>query len=230
MHRNKIAASLLPLLLLCASASLGQTGNAPSSAPQNGIAFAEARGRGASLSPVFTFSTPGYSYRILSSGKGRRTGGNSPPRSFNLQVETGFRLEWAINFAEYKGDLLLICGYTNELDAAGFITRLDGRTLRIKWKAEIPAFNVGRGLIEDGYVYITAIGFVGKVTLRSGAYVWRHDNLYQTGEDTDDAFNSFELPEIKEDTVLFREKSYHRKIVATVEINKLDGRVINITR
>jgi hypothetical protein len=51
-------------------------------------------------------------------------------------------------------------------------------------------------------------------------------NLYQVGEDSDGAFNFFALPKIKEDTVLFRESEIHyRTKVATVQVNKLNGRL-----
>lgn len=101
----------------------------------------------------------------------------------------------------------------------------------MKWKRSIYGFNVGQGLVEGDFAYLTAIGSIAKVDLRSGANVWRHRNLYQVSEHTDSAFNSFELPEIKGDTVLFREASMHvRTKVATVEVNKLNGRVMKMIR
>ena len=47
----------------------------------------------------------------------------------------------------------------------GFIARLDGATLRMKWKRVIPRFNVGQGLLDGAFAYVTGIGFVGKVNL-----------------------------------------------------------------
>ena len=82
-------------------------------------------------------------------GRGRRTDRFSRAVSFDLRIARGFRLDRAIYYAEYQGDLLLISEITDEESGAGFITRLDARTLRMKWKREIPAFNIGQGLIED---------------------------------------------------------------------------------
>ena len=96
----------------------------------------------------------------------------------------------------------------------------------MKWKREIPAFNIGQGLIEDGNAYVTGIGFIGKLNLASGAYAWRHDDLY-----IEDAFNSFELPEITGDVVLFKEsESHYRTRVASIQVEKGSGRIINISR
>ena len=104
-------------------------------------------------------------------------------------------------FAEYQSDLILVCELTDGDHGSGFIARLDGSTLRMKWKQVFAAFNVGQGLLDGDYAYITGIGFIAKVNLQSGAFMWRHQNLYRpsSGE-----FNSFDLPEVSENVVIFR--------------------------
>lgn len=231
MKTNKVI-FILALLLLWTSSSDGQQENVSPSIYQRVRLFTEIKGLPDEIEPsYFEFSASGYNYKILSNGKGKRTGGQGAARPFNLRLSRDDHLSRAVYYAEYQGDLLLTCEISDGESGAGFLTRLDGRTLRMKWKRLIDAFNVGQGLIEDGYAYITAIGIIGKVDLRSGAYVWRHSNLYQVGEDSDGAFNFFELPVIKGDTVLFRESEIHyRTKVATVQLNKLNGRVIKIDR
>ena len=231
MKRNN-AICILALLTLWATSSDGQQEIVSPSAYQNVSAFTEIKGLPDEIEPsYFEFSASGHNYKILRNGRGKRTGGEVAARPFNLRLTKDDYLSRVIYYAEYQGDLLLTCEISDGESGAGFITRLDGRTLRMKWKRWIYGFNVGQGLIEDRYAYITAIGFLGKVDLRSGAYVWRHRNLYQVGENSDDAFNSFELPEIKGDTVLFTEAEIHyRTKVATVQVNKLNGKVIKIHR
>ena len=76
--------------------------------------------------------------------------------------------------------------------------------------------------MEGRYAYLTAIGFVGKVDLTSGAYVWRHDKLYRR----DGAFNSFELPEIQGDKVLFRESvDVGQRQPEVIRVRKSSGKI-----
>lgn len=181
----------------------------------------------------FEFSVSGYKYTILSNGRGRREGGQGPVRRFNLRLLKNDYLEQVLYHAEYRGDLLLICEISDGESGAGFITRLNGQTLAMKWKRSIPAFNVGQGLMESNHAYVTGIGFVGKVNLESGAYAWKHDNLYRSGYVRDRVygdsdFNSFELPKIEADTVLFKEVETNDRPPKTLTVHKRTGRVISI--
>lgn len=228
MHETRFTFSLV-LLLLLASFSVGQQTGVSVGETQTVWAFTEVKGLPDEIEPsYFEFSASSYNYRILRNGRGGRTGGGSPARSFNLRLERDNYLDRAIYHAEYQGDVLLVCEVTDGVYGGGIVVRLDGRTLRTKWKRWLPAFNVGQGLVEGNYAYVTAIGFIGKINLNSGNYVWQHDNLY--GQD-DSAFNSFELPEIRGDIVLFREsENYLRRRVATIQIERRSGRITNINR
>lgn len=214
---NRITNALV-LLLLLASLGSGQHASRP---------FAEAKGLPHVNEPShFKFSTARFKYEVSKEGRGKRTGGNVPAGNFNLRLESKDYLERAIYHAEYGGGLLLICEVSDGIYGSGFIARLDGHTLRMKWKRIIPAFNLGPGLIEGQYAYVTGIGFIGKVNLESGAYVWRHEDLY--GRDNA-AFNSFELPVISGNTVIFREsENYMRKRVASIRVRKHNGRIISL--
>jgi hypothetical protein len=86
-------------------------------------------------------------------------------------LDRNYRLDHNIYHAEYQGDLLLIGEITNEESGAGFIVGLDGRTLKTRWRRAIPVFNVGQGLVDGKYAYVTGLGFIGKVHLNSGSYV-----------------------------------------------------------
>jgi hypothetical protein len=148
-----------------------------------------------------------------------------PARRFNLRLDKGDSLQSAIYHADYQGDVVLICEVSDGESGEGFITKLDGQTLRMKWKQLIPAFNVGQGLIEDDHAYLTAIGFVGKVNLKSGAFAWKHSNLYRH-----DDFNSFELPRVEGDTVLFKEVVIYDEPAKTVKVEKRSGKIISISQ
>ena len=218
MRINRITNAIILVLLLTGSANSQQSSfpfSPATSVPDNG-------------DPThFEISTANYSYSISSSGRGVRKGSGEPKaRSFRLRLDRGDRFTGVIYHAEYQGDVLLICEATNDLDGVGFIFRLDGRTLRTKWKRTIPAFNVGQGLIDDKYAYVTGIGFIGKINLNSGVYVWRHRDLYRRNNQ---AFNSFELPELQGPLVVFSERpDYLRKKVAVIKVERASGRIVSL--
>ena len=85
---------------------------------------------------------------------------------------------------------------------------------------------VGQGLMDNDNAYVTAIGFVGKVSLESGAYLWRRKGLYRQSSS---AFNSFAVPELEGNTVVFRESQHYlRKKVAVLRVDRKTGKIISI--
>lgn len=172
----------------------------------------------------FEFSSDGYQYRVSGNGKGHRSGNNK--RSFSLRIAPNDYLTPELYYAEYEGDLLLIGEVSDFESGMGFIARLDGATLRMKWKREIPGFNVGQGLLDGAFAYVTGIGFVGKVHLKSGAYVWRHTDLYGQANS---AFNAFALPEVEGNVVVFREaEHYLRRKAAVIRVQRHTGKIISV--
>jgi hypothetical protein len=221
------AAAVVVLALLLVSASIlaqQQATPEPDVRP-----FAGFTGKGIeALDHEFTVS--GYKYTILSSGRGNRKDEKGSIRRFSLPLN-GYYLDGQIYYADYRGDVLLICETSDSEYGTGFITRLDGRTLAMKWKRTIPGFNVGQGLLEGNHAYVTAIGFVGKVNLDTGVYAWKHDNLFRTetpeGAYPDTDFNSFKLPEVNGDFVLFKAVETYRPPAKTLKIQKSTGKIIS---
>src|SRR5256885_1043588 len=151
-------------------------------------------------SPIrFEFSLNGYQYVVTKNGMGKRIKGTSDVHSFRLRLDRGYEVVH-IFYAGHESDLLLVCEISDGETGAGFITSLDQQTLRAKWWRWIPSFNVGQGLIEEDYAYLIASGFIAKLDLNRGVYVWQHNKLYLGG-----TFPDFELPELSGDTVLFKE-------------------------
>jgi len=201
------------LLLLFMSSAMGQSSEA----------FIKAEGSDESSVPSsFSFSTSNYRYKISNEGQGRRSRENLATQTFKLRLGTGGNIIERVYYAEFQDDILLICEDTDGEGSAGFITRLNQRTLKAKWWRAIPTFNIGQGLIEGKFAYVTALGFVGKISLNTGAYVWRYGDLYRDG-----AFNSFEIPEIEGEVVVFTEKPVNGNQAATsIRIQKLSGRIL----
>ena len=172
------------------------------------------------------FSEGEYTYRITPDGKGVVKPRNGKSRTLDLRLARGDVLQDYIYHAEYKGDLLLIYQAGDVEYSTGFIVRIDLKTLKLKWKGSLVGFNIGNGLIHEGYVYVTAIGFIGKVSLESGRFAWKHRNLYHR---ITTAFNSFDVPQVKDNTVVFKESPNHlRKKVAQVIVNRTTGKILKV--
>jgi hypothetical protein len=183
--------------------------------------FNEVKGQPEFEPASFEFSALGERFKLLANGRGQTIGG--AVRRFNLRISRGDRLDRVLYHAEYEGDLFLICEYGDVESGAGFISRLDGRNLRLKWKRSIPAFNVGPGLIEGHSAYVTALGFIGKVGLASGSLAWQHRNLYR-----DNHFTAFELPRLEKDTVIFKEFATYPEQTKTITVDKRSGKLISV--
>jgi hypothetical protein len=168
-----------------------------------------------------------FRFEVDKSGIGRRLNSRGKYTRFRVKIEKD---EWIerVYYAEYKGDLVLLCEVNAGGYGSGFVVRLDDRTLRQMWRVHIPAFNVARGLIENNSAYLGAIGFAAKLNLDSGRYHWKHDDFYRKYH-KDGAFNMFDLPKIVGNEVIYTEdqEMYNRK-PNSIRFNKQTGRVLKV--
>jgi len=175
----------------------------------------------------FRFDIDGVSYKVLSRGQATRTRANGTSDSFRLPLEKDDTIE-EVYFASVSGGVLIVYGFRcwDTDGAAGAATQLVEPYLSVKWAAEIPAFNVGPPLLAGTELYVTAIGFVGKLNIVDGRYLWRHDGLYRS---QDNRYNSFDRPRIGADVVEFPESI--SLVTATrspyvLRVNRRTGKII----
>src|SRR5262249_4672546 len=127
---------------------------------------------------TFKFSAFDQRFTIKNNGQGSRVGANSKTTRFKIKLDELFYIV-SLAYLEYKDKLILLCEVSDADASGGGVYCLNRGNLRTAWYAHIPAFNIGKTLVEDNYVYITAIGFISKLDLRSGQYVWKHGDLYE---------------------------------------------------
>ena len=213
--------TLLPMALLCAGVALAQQEPAaPKPAEPRLFELPVAVAQGRRLI-AFEFPAAGYKYHIVRNGLGSRSDGAAPAQSFNLHLSQGDFIR-ALYYAEYQGDALLLLEVSNGAYGAGFLVRIGGAIPDIKWKQALPGFNVGKGLIEGDFAYVTARRFVAKVNLRSGSYAWRHEDQERQG-----AFDAFDAPRLEGSTVLFPAHRAAAGRATTVTVDKQTGRVLS---
>ncbi|HEV3470788.1 MAG TPA: hypothetical protein VG148_15800 [Pyrinomonadaceae bacterium] len=173
---------------------------------------------------AFEFERSGYRYRVASNGAGRRTK-DGAPRLFNLRLEGADWIE-RVYFGEYEDNVVLVCEVRDGESGAGFVARLEQPSMRALWKTDFEFFNVGQPLRDGPHLYLTGHGFVAKLDLRTGLFVWRQRRLYgRAGAGT---FNHFDPPEISGDTVLFREKPTGGVAPKTLRVNRKSGKILGI--
>ena len=172
---------------------------------------------------IFTFYQFGNTCRLSSNGEGTCKGEGKQTVTVKLGLKESDRLI-AVSGFQYLLDIYLIYEAHSEESGYGAILCLDGQSLQAKWSTYIQGFNIGESLARNGFLFVTAFGFIGKIDLGTGNYVWKHDDLYRQP----DYFNSFEKPSLVDNVVYFTESkpSYLRRQSVTIKVNNATGAII----
>lgn len=189
--------------------------------------FSEAIGSETSEPGLFAkwnFEIGSAKYEILSSGQAKKLSGNNFAAKFRLPLGKNEIVSNRVYFTQYKRDLVLLYEANVAGEGIGYIASFSLPAMKLKWKAIVRGFNVGQGLVENQFAYLTAIGFAGKINLLTGKYIWKHDDLYNWNKNNG-AFNSFEIPELEGSNVIFTEKTVYNKTNIIV-VNKTTGKII----
>jgi len=112
-------------------------------------------------------------------------------------VAGGYRI------AKTEYGVLIVVNYSFPDAGAAAVTLLDNSSLEVKWLTQIPAFNV-LPAVRDDHIYVSGVGFVSKIDLKNGDYVWRHDQLYDRETF---AFGHFYDPVFADGMVIFEDAS-----------------------
>ncbi len=171
--------------------------------PGDTLAFHAAIGRGTDpqVEPErFCFALSDGIYQLERDGRGLRVNADAAqPFKLDWQDTASMAMELLL-VRTLAGDVLLAFQITDGESGAATVTRLERRTLRQRWHAHIPSFNIGPPLIDGNAAYVSAMGFVGRVNLETGVYDWSVRDLYdyQSGH-----FNVIDSIAIRGDTVAF---------------------------
>lgn len=97
---------------------------------------------------------------------------------FTLKKQSGNDTK-NMHFSVTPHGLVLIYEIDNHTDGSSAIEAVNPKTLKYKWGHNIGGFNLGTPLLKGKHVYVNSIGFVGKLDMEKGEFVWKHDNLYE---------------------------------------------------
>ena len=185
-------------------------------------AFSKVESLGDGSRAFFMFGTSGPGYTIRADGFAEQSAvRKGRPINFTLRVGRNGRLV-RFYFLEYEGDLLLIYEGSDKQYGWGYVVRLNQKTLKPKWTAPVSGFNLGPGLVEENYLYFSAADLLAQIDLRTGAYVWRQEDVQRKYALS---FDGFRLPLIQGERVSFPEDGEKGK---TVEVDKVTGKILNV--
>jgi hypothetical protein len=123
------------------------------------------------------------------------------------------------------GDLLLAYEVT-DLEGESTHTevfRLDAGRLALRWRAYPGGFNLGPALVVGDTAYLTTIGTVTKLDLRTGREIWRRYGLYRPHSQLD----LFALPIVRGDTLVIpSERADPGFVPDTLRLLRSTGRVV----
>lgn len=233
MNRTTLAATLFALALAfapraAAGATVADDGRAHAPGFRRASKTSADSPAGAA---AFEFEDGGFKYHVVANGNGRRTKGERV-RRFNLRLD-GLDVVEGLRFAVYEGDLLLVCELYDGEARRGLVTLLEQPSMRALWRRPVPAADIGEPLRDGHSLYLTGAGFVARLDLRTGEYVWQHEELGGTLGDVRARpeaarpFNSFETPELARDAVLFRERPVYNP-PRTLVVNRRTGEILRI--
>ena len=208
----------MPLLLIFLTlVTLAQT---PSeSGAQRAFTDVERIGE-ANARSFYVFTVAGRQYTVRHDGRGEITGPIfNKLRNFFLKMDGAARLQ-RLYSSEAGNDLLLAYEVTNGKSGWGYMARFDPSTPAFRWFAPIASTNIGPGLIEGNYVYVTGQDLLAKLDLQTGKYVWQQTDL---GKEYGSVFAQFALPEINGATIVFPEAGARAR---TLEVDKATGRIL----
>lgn len=212
--------TLVLLISLALVVSAQQPSDQSSAAPEQ-KAFNKVEVSGEGFRSFFIFSAEGFHYTIRADGFAESDSGQRRRSNFNLRVgRNGYLVR--VYFTEYEGDLLLIYEASDKQYGWGYVARFDQKTSKPKWLKAVSGFNIGPGLIEGSYAYLSAADLLAKIDLRSGDYVWQQQRFQEQYALSSEGFR---LPSINAERVIFQEDTEKGK---TIEVAKTTGKILSV--
>jgi hypothetical protein len=155
---------------------------------------------------------------VTGKGKGSAYRESKLVSTFSLPLGDGY-LE-KLYYLDYGGDLLLIFGASDGESGWGGAMLLRTRDSSAVWLREMRAFNIGPATLERAALYVTGIGFVGRIDAESGDFVWKHEGLYCQD---DGSFNAFDAPRVTPTEAWFQEATSVARPLKVIRVRKSDG-------
>lgn len=111
--------------------------------------------------------------------------------------------------------------------AGSKISKLYRDTLEILWTNALHGFNCfnsGESLGTRKFVYVTSTGFIGKIDLETGKFIWKHGNEIDIA-----LFNSFKKPEKVGNKIIFTKDTNTKGTPYQIIVDDSSGEILKNT-
>ena len=168
----------------------------------------------------------GKHYVLYNNGKIEIIRNDSIVSTFHLNTD------WIVEkvfFYSFKNNLIVFFSDTDHDAGASIIECFEKPDYKSKWTNPIGGFNLSDPIINNNFCYISSIGFVAKINLDNGEFVWKHDDLYDTS-----GISSFKDIEFHDGNVhfieglLINESKKPNKIIVNDESGKVEEIIKNV--
>jgi outer membrane protein assembly factor BamB len=120
-----------------------------------------------------------------------------------LQSDNSYSLE-TVFLAGYKKSILCLYQMSDGDSGWAKMSLIDPVKMRFLWTTGGYGFNLGVPVMVGDYAYVTSIGTVAKINLKTGKNEWIHNDLYDSGY-----YNIFKKIEIKGNNARFTDSGGH---------------------
>ncbi len=126
-----------------------------------------------------------------------------------------------------EDDIIIIYSFsTPNNDSGSSAKRISLKNNTEIWEKSISGFNPEPPVLVNGFIYLSTIGFIGKLSVKTGEFIWVFDDFFKNGN-----FISFNEPLFyKNSIVLFTEKNPTNTTTCSILIDDRSNRVLKITR
>jgi hypothetical protein len=166
-------------------------------------------------------SINGYHYSVYTDGRIKE---ESSIKTFKLQNKDIIEKAY---LHQLDDNLLVYYTETDSEVAGSKVELINRKTGWVIYTNDIWGFNLGQPIIKGKKSYVTSIGFVGKLDLKTGKYDWKHNNLYDHQKYS---FNNFDSISIGLDTVAFISVHHKNKTTDKVLVADKTGQLLKIIK
>lgn len=180
----------------------------------NENAFVDAVGRAGDT--IYTGTFKGYIEASDSAGKNRH---------FILDLKAEYMVDAVFILAYSPGVYFVVWQETDHVGAISYMALFKEGTSKPLWKKKYGEINPGLPVADSSYAYISSLGFIGKVSLDDGSFIWKRDSLYVN---LNRRYQRFQAPLVYKNKVVFVDYPVpgRRDIRDTIKVNAASGKII----
>ncbi len=113
------------------------------------------------------------------------------------------------------------------IEGTSRLEKVSKTTMTSIYTQSIYGFNLGMPYVSKDFAYVNAIGFIGKIDLKDGKYVWNHMDLYDSEKSS---FNSFDSICSNQSSIEFISKNSKTKTIDRIVVDNKTGDITIIDK